>query len=296
MNCNDVRERMSLYLYGELSGGEERQLVEHVAGCPGCRRLLEQEKALHRTLDSAAVAPPAEMLESCRRELRPALRTAGSRRGLRRIWALPAAIGWLRPAGAVALLAIGFLTARLTDLGHPATVGDAPAVATRVRSVEPAPDGAVSLVVEETRQNRVRGTLDDPAIRNLLVGAVMDPADPAVRMDSLDVLKQRSELPEVRDALLVAAETDPNEAVRFTALEALRPYVDDPRSRQVLSRVLLRDQSEALRAVAMDMLTESPGPEVVGVLQDLLTTEDEGYLRERSQQVLRTMNASLETF
>jgi len=300
-DCLNVEERLSLYLYGELSGVEEESLRAHLGGCAGCRRKLEQEKALHRAVDSAAVVPPDGMLESCRRELGPAIARGGGRSGFGwlgslQLESLRLSSNWLRPAGAVALVAIGFLGARLTEGPRTATVGDMPEVATRVQSVERAADGNVRVVVEQARENVVSGSLDDPAIRNLLVSAVTDPVEPAVRMDTLALLKNRSDLEEVREAIRVAAETDPNDAVRLTALEALGPFADEPQSRQVLSRVLLRDDNESLRAVAMDMLTETPRPDVVGVLQDLLTTEDDAYLRERGQQVLRTMNASLETF
>jgi len=297
MNCTDVAEQLSLYLYGELSGGEEESLRKHLDECAGCRQLLEREKTLHRALDSASASPPLGMLERCRRELQPALENERRSRGLGWTWKWFPVANWLRPAAAVALVALGFFAGRLTDGGHPGTVGEGPGnLASRVQRVETAPNGELQVVVEDTSQRVIEGTLDDPAIRSLLVSALLDSTEPAVRLDSVELLKSRSNMEEVREAILLAAEADSNEAVRLTALEALRPYVDEPRSRQVLSRVLLRDRNDGVRAVAMEMLTETPRPEVVGVLQDLLTTEGDGYLRERSQQVLRTMNASLETF
>jgi HEAT repeat protein len=204
----------------------------------------------------------------------------------------------MKPVGAVALVALGFFAARHTG---PAPAGDMAAeqgepVATQVRYVEPSESGQIRIVLDETRQRELLGSLDDDRIKRVLLAAVRNPSDPGVRADSLDLLKQRSESDEVRDALLFALEHDPNDGVRLKALEGLRAYPPDAESRRVLSRVLLGDKNPGVRSLAIELLTRTAEVDVVETLQELLMREDNSYVRMRSQRALEQMNAPVETF
>ncbi len=307
MNCESVKKKLSLYLYGELSFEEEEQFAEHLDGCETCRQELEHERRIHRALDGAALEPPAELLARCREELagviRPAQRPQGAwirwRRRLRMFAASPGWLSpaWLRPAGAVLLVAIGFFGGRFTAMApSPLVFSPAEPVAARVRYVEPSGPGRVRIVVDETRQRVLTGRLDDRHVQELLLAAVREPSDPGVRGESVDLLKMRTESREVRDALLYAVENDPNDGVRLKALDGLRPYARDPKSRKVLSRVLLNDRNPGVRAAAIDLLIQSDTDDVVETLQELMQTEDNNYIRLRGQNALRAMNASVESF
>ena len=305
MNCTAAREQLSLYLYGDLSSGDEQRLAAHLAACPDCRRELEREKLVHRALDLAAAAPPPGLLARCRQQLPETLRQA---RGqwtwldrFRSLWRLPARSGSLipKPVGAVALIALGFLGARLTS-GPGVALAPSPDPAgpanLRVRYVETAPSGQLRLTVDETRQKVLEGALEDDSIRRLLLAAVRDPVDPGVRAESIEILRQSPGRPEVRDALLDALQRDPSPGVRLKALEGLKPYSDDLRSRQALSKVLLTDDNPGVRTLAIDLLTASRDPDVVETLQELLLREQDTYIRSRSQHALQAMNASLGIF
>jgi len=45
MNCDEVRLRLVSLADGALSAGEAEEVRGHLAGCEGCRRLLEQLRA-----------------------------------------------------------------------------------------------------------------------------------------------------------------------------------------------------------------------------------------------------------
>ena len=135
MKCESVRDWFSLYLYGELDAASEDALVEHLAVCESCRQGLEREKRMHRALDTVQVKPAPELLERCRSELPVTIRQAGVWTGWRRRIASVVGMSsvptpWLRLAGAVALVAIGFFSARLapdesrTQVGCFGAVGD----------------------------------------------------------------------------------------------------------------------------------------------------------------------------
>jgi anti-sigma factor RsiW len=58
MKCQDARTLIGSYVDGELSNEQGAPLREHLLGCPGCRELAKQGKALERwfaTPDPVAV-------------------------------------------------------------------------------------------------------------------------------------------------------------------------------------------------------------------------------------------------
>jgi hypothetical protein len=205
----------------------------------------------------------------------------------------------LRPAGAVALVAVGFFGARLAPvagIGHQ-SAGLFDPNSARVRYVEPGPSGQVQLVVDETRQRVISGRLEDAQIRALLLTAAKDPSDPGLRVESVEILKNRSESDEVRSALLTALLHDTNSGVRLKALEGLKPFASQPDVRKALSQVLLADDNPGLRTQAIDLLTQNSNQEhVVGVLQELMHKENNEYIRQRCEKALRGMKASVETY
>ena len=79
--CEQVRESLSLLLYGELSFNEEEALESHLAGCAECRTALEAERGWHEGLALTAVEPPADLLVKCRQQLRANLPVATPRGG-----------------------------------------------------------------------------------------------------------------------------------------------------------------------------------------------------------------------
>ena len=306
MTCDAVQRELSLYLYGELPSEGEERIEQHLESCEACRRALGIEKRIHRTLDAVERVPPAELLERCRLDLARMLRR--EEKAGRRSWTTwwPATGGWgslsaawWRPAGAVALVAIGFLGARWTAPagglpGESTSTGEP--ISTQVRYVEPSGSGRVRLVVDETRQRVFSGNLSDKRVQALLLEAVRNPSDPGVRAESLDLLKEQGASEEIRDALLYALEHDPNDGVRLRALEGLRAQAADPAVRRALSRVLLADQNPGVRSVAIDLLVQSRDEDVVATLQQMLQREQNSYLRLRGEKALEEMNAPVETF
>jgi len=303
--CGAIRQQFSMLLYGELSFDEEERVESHLDGCEDCRAELAREKALHAAFDSAEIEPAPALLRECREDLRSRLLQESAPRARSSWWESLFPAPWLRPAGAVALLAIGFLAARLTPLGslggaYQAMGLGVPAVQ-RVRTVEPAADGRVQIVLDETRQRVVSGGLDDSQIRNLLLAAAKDPSDPGLRAETVDILNQRAQSVEVRDVLIYALEHDQNAGVRLKAMEGLKPFARDPEVRGALSKVLLSDANPGLRTQAIDLLTGgselSADRQIVNTLQELMERgEPQDYVRERSRKVLERVKASAEMY
>ncbi len=304
MTCGEVRDRLSLHLYGELKFDEEERIEAHLQGCEGCRAALERERLMHGAWDAAEYVPEPGMLASCRRDLmarvsasreaQGAVARLAGRLGLR--WKLVAPA--LQPLGAVALLLVGYFGARVSPFGFGPTADASltPPLASRVRYVEPESAGRVRIVVEEARQRVLTGRPDDDQIRRLLVAASRDPADPGLRVESVDLLKGQLASADVREALLYAVEHDPNAGVRLKALEGLKSFAGDPAMRETLTHVLLRDRNPGVRGEAIDLLVQQKSNDTAGILQEMIREEGNQDVRERCERVLGAWKASEGTF
>jgi hypothetical protein len=205
-------------------------------------------------------------------------------------------LGRLRqPIGAVALVAIGFFAARLANKVGAAPPSPPSDIYSTVRSVQPDATGGVTIAYDETRRQLKRGPLNDPEIRRLLLAASHEDNE-AVRVESVDVLKNQPSNVEVRDALLNAVAHDSNPGVRLKALEGLKPLSADPEVRRVLGRVLRADDNPAVRTSAIDVLTMHRDDAMVGLIQALVQSENNNSVRLKMEKVLRDLNASIGTF
>ena len=314
--CTSVREQFGMLLYGELGFDEEEQVESHLDACAACRTALEREKALHTAFDSIEIQASPSMLRECREDLRARLMEEEALPRHRVGWwerfidglTLRPAGRFLRPAGALTLVAVGFMGARMLPMinfGGPGggyrAMGLTEPGASRVRYVEPGADGRLQIVLDETRQRIVSGRLDDPQIRALMLTAAKDPSDPGLRAETVEILNTRAQSVDVRDALIYALRHDQNAGVRMKAMEGLKSLVREPEVRGALAQVLLSDANPGLRTQAIDLLTgDAAGNvdrQVIGTLQELMQRgETQGYVRERCRRVLEAKNASAESY
>lgn len=303
MNCESAKDLLVLMNYGELSFDEEEALLLHLEACRSCaaeRRRIEKLDALLEL--QRPPAPPADLLSRCRRDLATRVAEEAPRADLfhmARWWRSLTAMAWLKPAAAIALLAVGFVGGREIRSGGASPVAlmplrETPAVG-QVQLADNEPNGKAGSTYEEARQRAVLGDSNDAGVRGLLLAAVSD-QDPALRIDSIDLLRSRCNDETVRKALLRALRTDRYSGVRLKALDALRPYARDPETRSTLAEVLLNDPNPAIRTQAIDLLVQSRGADVASTLQEVLRHEENSYIRERSVNALRAMKASAGTF
>ena len=309
MNCDEAARLIPLYLYGELEFEEEERFESHLDGCEPCRAEVARQRKLHTLFDSAAGGGIEDgMLTGARLELRARLKhESAAHRGW---WAhfselfgvrFAPAPAMAQVAGAVALVAIGFFGARVAPLrwfgsnsGNVASIVD-PAVS-RVRYVEPVDANQVRIVIDETQRRTLSGSVLDEPIRKLLIVGTRDSDDPGVRVQSVELLKSQCGSADIRNTLLYALQHDPNAGVRLKALDGLKQFAADPETKQVLTRVLLTDANPGVRTQVVDLLVQHREDEMVGVLQELLSRENNGYIRQRCERALHDMNASPETY
>lgn len=309
MTCDEARRWIPLIHYAETSFDEEEMVHAHMAECGACRSEFQRERALHALLNERELDISPFLLRKSRDQLEAALATERAHvSGYFAWWAgLKSAFNasswvptFVRPAGAIALVALGFLGARYTPLGSNSGIDHAALVdpsSSHVRTVLPRPGGQVQVVVDEIRQRTISGQVDDSEIRALLLSAAKDPADPGLRVESVDILKDRTESDDVRSALVYVLQHDANAGVRMKALEGLKPYSSQPDVRKALSQTLLMDDNPGLRAQAIDLLTRNSNEEhVIAALQESMHRESNGYVRLQCEKALRAMKASVDTY
>ena len=317
MNCELAHERIVLAAYGELPDDQAHELDRHLTGCVECREEREQLAAL-RTL--AALHPVAEpdpnliarsrlRLEEALDALPPKLwyERLGERilNNFARLQSAPVAAALLLLAGVGAGGVAGYEFAQV-HAAHAAARKAQAVVAQPPVQIAPAQVAGISSIVQQPNSNiievrynqvvpqRVQGSLDDPAIRELLMMASEDANSAGIRDDSVGLLAAECRAGHacnpagIRDALMVALRYDRDAGVREKALQGLEPYVaEDMRVRDSVLEALLNDSDPRIRTAAINILEPVEADTTVRqVLSTVATSDQSPQIRTVSRQVL----------
>jgi hypothetical protein len=311
MNCDWTKENVVLYIYGELADDAKFEYEQHVRHCLGCRRELETALAFK---DAMAAAPVKDVspsfLAANRMQLQEALEHAEQSRNILSSFIFDAT-GWfhqikLAPAMTAALLILGFVggvgtTYKMMDAKRPpiTTNGtndriDIPAEANigSIESITPAANSNQVQIKYNTLQPQIlNGSSDDPRIRQLLVLAARNTRNPAIALDSIDVLTHGSEDNAVREVLIEALRYDKNPGVRLKSLDALKGYVrDDVHVRDAVVEALLHDNNAGVRQEAISLLDAVKADTSVRSALTVLADRDPNkFIREESKRYLASM-------
>lgn len=327
MNCEVAHEKIVTAAYGELPDEEAHELERHLAACLECRNEREQLLAL-KVLANAwpALEPGPNLIARSRLRLEEALDALPPMRWYQRMMqraqnnfaslrAAPVAVLLLLTAGGGMGLLAGYEYAMSRPVQQAASN---PAAAAQDASTEVTvlPDkpqavgisGVASVVSIERQPNsqmvevrysrlvpeQVRGSLDDPAIRQLLMVASENAPSAGVRDNSVALMADECRADRgcqpsgIRDALMVSLLYDNNSSVRMTALQGLQPYVSrDLRVRDAVLEALLNDEDPAIRATAIDILEPvEADTSVRQVLNSVANSDSSPRIRTVSREVL----------
>ena len=133
-----------------------------------------------------------------------------------------------------------------------------------------------------------------------MLSAAKDPTDPALRVDSVLVLKNDSG-EDVRDALVDVAQNDPNAGVRLKAVEALARFSNNAQARQALIDALAHDDNADVRTQAVNLLVPPNAraafnPQLADTLQSAMKEDTSGYIRSRCREALQAMKVSVDVY
>ncbi len=327
MNCQVAHERIVTAAYGELADEQTHQLERHLDGCAECRQEREQLLALKVLAEAYSVQEPeANLVARSRLRLEEALDALPPLRWFERLGqrlrnnfaslqaapvaaslllAIGAGAGWLggfhvaqnRSAQAAAAQAAQAAQAQAQTQPASTAGSGAPEVASISSIVRQPNSHMVEVRYNQMVPQRIEGSLDDPAIRQLLMLASENSASAGVRDDSVGLMAAECKAGHscqaagIRDALMVALRYDKNAGVRAKALEGLEPYVaEDVRVRDAVLEALMNDSDPKIRTAAINILEPVEGDTSVRqVLHSVANTDVNPYIRTVSRQVLNSV-------
>jgi anti-sigma factor RsiW len=334
MNCELAHERIVTAAYGELPDEHIHELERHMTACPDCHTERDQLLALKVLADALPVVEPApNLVARSRQRLTEALDALPPKRWYERVsqrmmnnfasmQAAPVAACLLLVAGAGAGSLGGFeyaqsramhnanraaVVAQASSAGQTGTGQTGQGQTDQQAPAGPAEIANISSIVREpnsemvqVRYNQVvpqqmEGSLDDPAIRQLLMLASENSASAGVRDDSVGLLAAECraghscQAAGIRDALMVALRYDRNAGVRLKALDGLEPYVaEDVRVRDAVLEALMNDSDPRVRSQAVSILAPVEGDmSVRQVLHTVANSDQSAQIRTVSREVLR---------
>jgi len=324
----------------ELDAVELGDLSDHLNQCSECTTALEKEKSLLEVLKENRSEPDAALLASCRARLEDALDREEEGGSLRRrvLALLPSS--WLspQPAWSAALLvmigfSVGMLGPRLLRQSESRPAISGVRVSEQSNSVVTGPslpnspsalrrldlhtadvaginvlrgDGSdlpqVELQMMAQEPLTVQGTVDDGDVERVLLYVLRNNErfDSDVRLNAVDLLRERKDDPEVQSALCQAVRTDENAAVRLKALEALNVSLNGAPPadivRNTLLDTLMDDQNPGVRVEAVNSLREmaekgevTSDSRVLEVLRDRMQHDPNSYIRLQSAAAIRDL-------
>ena len=319
MNCELAHERIVMAAYGELPDDAAHELDRHLVSCGDCHKEREQLRALKLLADAYPVEDPAaNLVARSRMRLDEALDALPPMTWLERLaqrfsnslaslQAAPMAAALLLLVGAGAGAVGGYHVAQSRSAHESATaqVARAP-VSVPANAVDVANISSITRLPDseqvEVRFNKLvpaelKGSLDDPAIRQLLMLASENATSDNVHDNSLELLAAECRARHgckgagIRDALMVALRYDHNAGVRLKALEGLQPYVaEDVGVRDAVLEALLNDSDPHIRTAAINILEPvEADTSVRQVLHTVAHSDRNPQIRLVSRQVLSRM-------
>jgi anti-sigma factor RsiW len=317
MKCELAQEKITLAVYGELPDEASPELEQHLAGCEDCRRELDAVRALQNAMYLLPVSEPsANLTARARMRLEDAIDSL-PRQGflVRLVQNFMSGAGRLStaPVAATALAALSLGAGlvggyKVADHNAGKTQATATQLADQLAGVQAAaaPIANVSSIVRDPNSENVevtynrlvpvklRGSLDDPNIRRILLAGTQSEGNSAVRDNSVSLLAAECRAGHscsggpVRDALMVAARYDGSPDVRKKALHGLEPYIaEDMRVRDAVLEILMNDGDPTVRTEAISVLRPVEADSSVRQVLRTVAVEDKNpYIRNASQQVI----------
>jgi hypothetical protein len=308
MKCEWVRENIVLQVYGELADDARHELEQHVARCADCAAELKAEQEFHALLaQDRAADPTPNLVAASRMRLQEGLETVKQGSFFSRLAFDPAI--WLRqvrfsPALASAILILGFAGGVGTTYkiygARPMTIAGVPNTANPSAVPTEASIASISSIVQQPGTNQIsikynavstqeaQGSLNDERIQQLLLYAARNNYNSGVRVDSVDLLAQKTGDMQVREALIFALQNDTNPGVRLKSLDALGNYVkNDTNVRDAVLRALVSDSNSGVRIEALRLIepVKADGS-VRGVLMALAAKDQSTYIKSQARTML----------
>lgn len=285
--CNDYHEMIQSYIAGEISPANLEALYHHCQVCLDCGQLWE----MHSNLAAAGEElpePPEKGLRAVRANVLAQI-TRAERAGTKnnrdkraesrhtRWWDLGALLR-ARPATALpmaaALVVISATAGRMSgpaqesgenvimrEISQQASrqtglidYWDTPLSYTNV-DARPVEGGNLDLSFNVSRHVRFVTSMDSPVAREVLVHAILEPAEAGTKMKAIALTPKVMD-PKIREALIFTMHHDPHLAVRMEAMSVLEKAPYDSVLQEAFLTTLRADEEVQMRLQALEYLAE----------------------------------------
>ena len=267
-----LEKQIPFYLYGELEKVKKEEFEVHLDSCEHCREQLEETRALHNTLGKKASFEPSEPLMSkLRSDLRERLRDE-RKAEFNETWLdrfiekiSERGVG-IQLTGALAFLIVGILIGRVAFVPANTGTGEFAAELQEENSLpfmasvdliqyDPK-SGDITVQYKSIKDVSLRGNVEDPAIRKLLVHAIRREEHPGRRLTAVRASGAKSfSDEELEDALIYAMQNDEIDGVRLKAAKVLTNLPMNEKIKRAFIRALLKDTNSAIRIEALNTLS-----------------------------------------
>ena len=312
MNCEWVKENVILYVYDELADDSRIEMEQHAEHCPACAAEIGAARGFHKEMSARPqVEVSPNFLAASRMKLSEALETTEQSQW--RKWIMDPT-EWLRqmrfsPALASAILILGFAAGTLTawqvfgNKGNGSTGGsiisrsnanneNAEANIAGIHSITPREgSNSVEITYDKVVPTTAKGDINDPRIQQLLLLASRNQSNSGVRIDSMNLLSQKSDENNVREVLMSALRYDKNPGVRLKALDGLKTVIKtDTRVRDAVLEALLHDTNTGVRSEALRVLQPVKADSSVRItLEELARNDKNAYIKLESERMLGSL-------
>lgn len=303
MSEDRLKERVLMFLYGEMSPAEEEVFKAELEENSELARALAEEERFQRLCPAGTgLQVEEELLAESRLLLRAMLRQE-ERRSPSLLARLAQRVREMAPGtaftgGVVAALLAGVILGRtlltpetpreelaLTGLASVNREDGPQVVDLRVGKFDPT-TGRVRLFLRTVSSVEVEGRVQDAAIQNVLAAALQGDLESGARLEAVELLRYQTARTEIREALIYALLRDENTGVRIEAIETLKGLADDEQVRQALRTALLEDDNSGVRVAAIEALRAFQDQATLRVLERKMQIDENEYIRAEAGRAL----------
>jgi len=305
-----LEQQIPLYLYGELEKVQKVEFEMHLGSCQHCRDQLEEMRALHNTLGKNTSFEPSEPLMSkLRSGLRERLRDERKAEFKQSWWEkfseriFEQGMG-IQLAGAFAFLIVGILIGRIAFFSAKTGTQLEGAFADAIQEESSLPfmtnvdliqydpkSGNITVQYKSIQDVSLRGNVQDPSIRKLLVHAIRTEEHPGRRLAAVKASGAKSfSDEELEDALIHAMQNDEIDGVRLKAAKVLTNLPMNEKIKRAFIHALIRDKNSAIRIEALNALSGIKNEaDVRPIFRDASRDDDNEFVRLQASKALERL-------
>lgn len=151
--------------------------------------------------------------------------------------------------------------------------------------------GQIRFAVESRQDLKLSGTANDELIANLLFYLLLHDQNPGKRLKAVKLLQNSQPAQETKMVLVSALLTDSNPGIRLKSIQLLSTYEPGKIIQDACMKVLMEDENEAVRLSAIDIMEMAPDVSMIPALQVVSVLDDNDFIRDRAQELLRTFSS-----